>query len=193
MKVIGLSGKMGSGTTTTARLLTPHAEGVVIMSFADVLRSAVSLLFDVDDLDLRYNKNILVEGIGITPRQLLQRVGLFARELDSCVLTRCMRRRVETVMRYGWVKVVVIDDVRMVDEAEWIHDECGGKVVRLLRGSDVVSANGVQAKVDEFGIEVTRHDTETALDDWHGFDLVVDNRTMGPEETAALVAEKCLY
>lgn len=149
-----------SGKTFAATVLA-H-QGFQPVSFAEPLkRMACEFLthfgYRQDDaIKLVWvDKHRLIPEIGITSRQLLQRLGTeFGRQqIADDIWIRCWEARIKPHDR------VVTDDVRFLNEAEAVK-AAGGQMWKITRAS-------VQRNTD--------HPSEGALDDWDGFDVVIDN------------------
>ena len=160
-QVIGIySPAPQSGKTFTATVLT-H-QGFQPVSFAEPLkRMAVTFLHDFgyrEDEALRLawvDKHRFIPEIGCTSRELLQRLGTeFGRQcIADDIWIRCWESRVK---RYD---TVVTDDVRFLNEAQAVK-AIGGQMWKIVRSSAVRN---------------TDHPSEGALDDWDGFDVVIQN------------------
>lgn len=126
--LVGLCGAAGSGKSTIADALrTRH--GFKVVSFADPLYEAVSLITGVDVCRLkdRAFKESPLPGIGKSPRHLLQTLGTeWGRQMVSPdIWVSAAMARVES---YG----TVIADVRFDNEADAIRSR-GGKVLYVVR------------------------------------------------------------
>ena len=127
--LIGLCGPAGCGKTTIAEWLRDN-RGFRIVCFADPLYDAVSAItgLPVEKLKDRAVKEAQVEGIGRSPRFLLQTLGTdWGREMVSEDIW------VQAAMaRIAGDEDVVIADVRFDNEAQAIVDR-GGKVFFIVR------------------------------------------------------------
>lgn len=170
--LIELSGKIGSGKSTAADLITQLLPNVSIqqVAYAHKLKLVCSLLtgYDVKDFESQEFKEMELDAewdvpVGpfpgqnapITIRMLMQRVG-----------TEAMRKNVHPNV---WVnalfadyekrssQVWIVTDVRFENEAEAIKKR-GGVIIRLERDYHVKS----------------NHESETALDNYK-FDYVIKN------------------
>jgi hypothetical protein len=160
-QVIGIySPAPRSGKTFAATVLT-H-QGFQPVSFAEPLkRMAVVFLGSFgyrEDEALQlvwFDKQRFVPEIGCTARELLQRIGTeFGRQaIAEDIWIRCWEAKVRSH------DTVVTDDVRFANEAEAVK-AAGGRVWKIIRPS--VQRN-------------TNHPSEGALDDWDGFDVVIQN------------------
>lgn len=180
--IYGISGKKGTGKDLIGKILRSKLEGKYeIKKFADKLKDIVCLLIGCsrEDLENREFKNkelskewwywehegglipyncstgtIDCKLIKSTPRLLLQRIG-----------TEAMR---EIIHPSIWINALFADyndnsswlitDVRFENECKAIKDK-GGILIRVNRESDVID----------------NHPSETALDDYNDWDLVIDN------------------
>lgn len=103
----------------------------------------------------------------MTARAVMQYFGtnVCRRMLDNCWVDATIRR-----IQKDKPQLAVITDVRFPNEVEGIQ-KAGGKVVRFLRAP----------------FAVDEHPSEIALDNYEGFDAVLDNREMSiPEQNAAM-------
>ena len=161
MRIIGLSGKIGTGKTTVASMAVASGLADMRIAFGDVLKADAAKRFGFD-VRLCYEAKGLhvlhqdLPGGCMTVRGLLQWWGT-----DVC----------RAQDRYHWVKrmdealgayqvgCVVIDDVRFPEEAEWIRSRWGW----LFRLEPYPGwASGIYGT----------HESETALESWEDWDAV---------------------
>lgn len=135
-KIIGFSGKIGSGKTTLAQILCneyPYTKA----SFADPLKHIVKYLYDLEYDQLYGNRKEIVDTrYGVTPRYLLQYIGtnLF-RNWDKNFWVNVFERK------YANQELLVLDDVRFENEAHIIH-QMGGIVIKVVsHRNNNISAN----------------------------------------------------
>ena len=166
--IIGISGKQGSGKSTLTELLLERlGPGWKRASLGDALKQEVSEVFNIP-LDLMYTqegKNTLV----VIPRSVMdrypkvfKRTTYLVREVLQLWGTDVRRAEDPTY----WTRRltaggenVIVDDIRFIDEAEFICSE-GGWLFRLETFPGyVVPATGA-------------HASETDLDGYPGFDEV---------------------
>lgn len=162
-KLIGLySPAPQSGKSLAANVLarTSHR----MMSFAEPIKRMgaeffVSLGYEKDEAVALVwaHKERIVPEINATPRHVLQTLGTqWGRDcINQSIWLDCMKYRIEKEKSYG----VVIDDVRFLNEAEMIKD-MGGEMWKIIRPSVVNKET---------------HVSEGGLDDWDGFDRVIEN------------------
>lgn len=157
--IIGLSGKKGSGKNTVSELirrysLPAHWEE---KQFAGKLKQMVSVLTGITmgDLDRQEVKEATLKymDLGTTPRYLLQTLGTeWGRNLiDKDIWVKTLLS--DYKRNSDWI----ITDVRFENEAMAIKER-GGLLIRINRGQSP----------DE-------HSSETMLDNYDGFDYVIDN------------------
>lgn len=152
-----------------ASLLEGHRP-VKTVRFADELKRIVTTCFEVrpSDFETEEGKQRRVHPSGKTVREILQIIGTDVfRELDPYCWVNAYSMRVsqlkneiihETEGRE--YPLILTPDVRFRNEVEAIQ-QLGGVVIRLTR-------NPIQ----------DNHPSETALDNYAGFDAVLDNREM---------------
>lgn len=140
MKIIGLSGKRGTGKTTLADILHKHFEWTSV-SFAAkmkyIVRSAFHLSSSHTDGELK--ETPLKEYGGATPRDIMIATGRFFRQFDDLFW---VKQALEFIPFGVNVDPVVISDVRYKNEADYIK-KLGGKVIRLERGGGLNIYKGV--------------------------------------------------
>lgn len=153
--IIGIAGQMRTGKSTLARMLMLEMfadKSVQIKSFAEELRKEVAeavfshkrknvahYLFEQKESE---NKSAI--------RPLLQAFGQAKRDLvdEDYWVDALVRNRMPT-------DVLIIDDVRHKNEADWILDN-GGILIRLRAHEDVLIERGADS-------ERLRHYSETAM------------------------------
>lgn len=135
-----------------------------LMSFAEPIKRMaveffISLGYSRDEaIALAWaHKEKIVPEINATPRHVLQTLGTqWGRDcINQSIWLNCMKYRIEKEKRWG----VVIDDVRFQNEAETIK-ELGGEMWKIIRPSV---------------INKETHISEGGLDDWNGFDRIIEN------------------
>lgn len=139
--LIGLTGPAGSGKDAAAACVP----GSVRVAFADPLYRGLAAMFRVGEAALRdrASKEQPLPGVGHSPRQLLQTLGLEwgRRHLGENVwVTLALREIVEARLRHPGATIVV-PDVRFRNEAEMIR-RLGGEVWLVYRpGVALVAAH----------------------------------------------------
>lgn len=168
MILIGLSGPKGSGKTTAAHLLVEEF-GFRRMSFADPIREAVLELFPEwtaehfapgrkDQEDALHN---------VSPRHAMRVIGEHARRLDPLIYVDALNTRVREAATQDPGVRIVVDDVRLIDEANMIRMR--GRVVHVERAG--VGWSGEH--VTEVGIE--REDDDLRLQNVAGVRVLRSN------------------
>jgi len=130
--LIGLVGKAMAGKSIAASYLE-HVHSFQEAAFADPLRAGLKAMLLLKDSDFEQDrKEIPVDWIGQSPRQLLQSLGTeWGRNLvHRHIWVIAMAQKLRPVLRIG--NDVVISDVRFVDEAEMVH-RLGGQIWRIVR------------------------------------------------------------
>lgn len=162
--LIGISGKIGSGKSTLANLLLlssrmPWEE----KSFALKLKQITALVAGVplETTFTQEGKNIFVPTFNMTVGEMLQRIGTNAMRdgLDENVWIKALFADYKN--ESNWV----VSDVRFPNEADYIKS-MGGILVRL---------EGDPADVRKNSNRDMTHPSETALDDYKGFDAIYSN------------------
>ena len=160
MIIIGISGKKGSGKDTFALLLEDlfreQEIEVITKAFADKLKQCCAIISGQFEWIL-YNQNIKDKKAGLlnmTNRELMQKFGDLTRQLDPDIW---IKLTLESEYKIA-PDVLIITDVRFKNEAKAIKDK-GGILIRME--SD-------RSKEDT-------HKSETDLDYYNNFDLVINN------------------
>lgn len=173
-QIIGISGKIGSGKTT----LSKYIQSSVILSgceylyerksFAENVRQVTSILTGINIENLRSDtdKNRFIPKYQKSLGEILQNVGTGMRQtvhpdvwVNSLFSTFDKRVNSQSTPSY-WI----IDDVRFENEAQKIK-EMGGILIRL---------NGDPANARQNSNRNLTHISETALDNYTGFDFIFD-------------------
>lgn len=171
MKIVGISGKAGSGKDTLAGFL--GEQGFIRIALAEPLRRFVSDItgLSMEELTAGPLKEAPLDWLGGTsPRRLMQTIGTeWGREMiDESLWLKVAARRVEEA-RAGGAAGVVIPDVRFENEAMLVR-ELGGSVV-------VVDRPGVASVAD--------HASERPLPSWLVDHTVVNSGTLAQLRAAA--------
>ena len=154
--LIGISGKMYSGKSTVADILRwSYPElGFIDKPFAGPLKKSLASLFNEDienfyNQDFKNKHNLLPN---ITAREVMQKYGQAMRNIykDFWVYLNLKDYKQEE----NWV----IPDVRFRNEADAIRD-LGGVIIRV-ESKRAIASNDV---------------SETALDNYDGFHLIITN------------------
>lgn len=133
-KIIGLLGPAGSGKSTVAAHLAATRRAEVI-SFAGPLKEIVRLAFDLEHEQVygtQEQKEATDPRYNVSARWLMQRVateGVRAVLGESFWTDLALRRAQDLLCKQA--ELVVIDDVRFIDEVLAIRDR-GGKIMRLV-------------------------------------------------------------
>lgn len=231
LKILGISGKIGSGKSTTAlavEKLMPN-KAVLQINFGDALKSMLAAVFDFP-IDLCYSQEgkltqiVSAEPVSVdtlwqrlcrcTGREcslafvakvyqfdsadpvvllqpcsvgvLLQRFGNAVREefgenfwidqLDKHVTNWC------ALSPENAAGLVIVGDVRFVNEADFILRDRKGCLVRL---------NGDPAGVAAASDRSKTHSSETALDDYRLFHAILNTELLSRDAVAKAVCALC--
>jgi len=148
VKIVAISGKMGSGKTTLAKHIQSKDARVRLIHFATPLKDAI-IAMGIPREDVEVTKPAVV-------RQLMQVYGQAMRHYDPDYWVRKVQRKLEDISwadaRTGADTVVVVDDVRFPNELAML-EAYGAVTVRLAKFGD---PNGPSPHDDDV--------SETALD-----------------------------
>lgn len=149
--IIGFSGRKGSGKTSIAKEL--EKIGFERISFADPIKIMLFALFNECGFDyitaellLNQEKEIILEKIGKSARQMMQSLGTdWGRNMvNDDLWLLCARNKIEKHHSSN----IVIDDVRFNNEAQMIRD-LGGLIINIDRTAGNIDFD---AHVSESGI-----------------------------------------
>ena len=173
--IIGISGKAGSGKDTAAKMLEvlyanpdisyedfankryKNFADIQIVHFADSLKETTQVLFRIGEWETntQEGKKTTINWIGKTVRELLQGIGQGLRDaIDPNLWVKILFANTE-----GWTNYIIAD-VRYPNEIKAIKER-----------------NGVLIRIDRKGAGAGNHSSETALDDYKEWDLVIDNNS----------------
>ena len=181
-KIIGLSGKIGSGKDTFAELLSKQLQDKVERhALADKLRLITEIVSGVrmtttHEVNKPFcneirnytqdQKNIVIKQFNKTIGETLQLVGteLFRDNYDTDIWVKSLfNHELEKKLSDG--KIIVIPDVRFINEADYISKE-GGYLIRL---------EGDPMDVRKNSLRDLNHVSETNLDMYTNFDKIIYN------------------
>lgn len=192
MAIIGISGKMGSGKDTLGKILCELAPQYEIKKYATKLKQIASLLSGIPIKkfkDEEFKKNLMssewwtlnkpTPAYGdmynsMSVREFLQRIGTDALRdglhpdvwVNALMADYKVKSTFKGVTNYNTNPIIeyvpnwIITDVRFPNEVQAIVDR-GGIIIRINR-------------TDKSRINAD-HPSETALDNWDGFNYVIDN------------------
>ena len=153
MRIFLISGKAGSGKNETANVISDLLGNTVITSFSKYIK-----LFAMEMTDWDGNEDN-------KPRTFLQEMGDTLRGIDENFLTK---RVLEDIRVYGkYYDNVVISDVRLLNEIEYFKSNSIYDVI-------TIRVNSVESR-RKLAEEEKKHITELELDNYDGFDFVIDN------------------
>ena len=173
--IIGISGKAGSGKDTAAKMLEvlyanpdisyedfankryKNFADIQIVHFADTLKETAQVLFRIGEWETntQEGKKTTINWIGKTVRELLQGIGQGLRDaIDPNLWVKILFANTEDWSNY------IIADVRYPNEVKAIKER-----------------NGILLRIDRKGAGAGNHSSETALDDYKEWDLVINNNS----------------
>lgn len=140
VRLLGFIGRAGTGKDTAAAHLCQHY-GFVRVAFADALKAMLEQHLADRHIDHAWLfephlKERPIPGIGVTARELMQRLGDAMRAADPQFWVHALADTIGLrAPRGAWQPVhdrIVISDVRYPNEQQWVR-QCGGQLVRLVR------------------------------------------------------------
>lgn len=145
MIIIGLSGKKKSGKNTVSKLIATNTNlKVVEIAFADALKQEVARACGVTVVYVEENKDnfrLILQGWGTDYRRKL---------CNDNYWILAVQNKLRTIE----ADVVVVTDVRFINEYNWLNRNMGAVLVRIARPD----------------IQIDDHVSESALDkvsNWH--------------------------
>lgn len=157
--IIGITGKARSGKDTLARVLRDHQGFDAIMWFAEPLKRAAAILFDIPFAEVMSDefKDAVIPGWNLTGRDILQRLGTEAMRHNFGEDFWIRRWAIEYDRRQP--QRCVVADVRFENEADHLRS-LGGQIIHLSRPGAGLKA-GEGAHESESGI--TFRDGDVAI------------------------------
>ena len=140
MQIVGLTGKAGSGKSSVAEILKEI--GFSVYSLADVIKSS---LIDLDPIIPTFTSTVrLSELLKSSDLEQLKRTYPEIRRLMQVLGSEVIRSRddgfwinqLQQKIVNDYPRKVVITDVRFANEAHWVHQGYGSKVVLIQRPSN---------------------------------------------------------
>lgn len=132
MMLIGVHGKARSGKDTLARCLMHNPGNFKRLAFADPLKHAVALLFNIPvEVAFSDDKDQIIQPWGLTLRDILQRFGTESMR-DVFGQSFWIDRLIAEYQKIKDTANVVVTDVRFPNEAARIR-ELGGTIIHLRR------------------------------------------------------------
>jgi hypothetical protein len=139
-RVIALCGRARSGKSTAAQAIA--AKGGTRISLADPIKAMLLVLLrdyaGVPDADARIfgdrKEDPIMALACVSGRRLMQTLGTeWGRHtIGPDLWAEIMVKRIER-LRDPHRPLIVIDDVRFINEAEILRDRCGAQIVRVVR------------------------------------------------------------
>ncbi|MDE5888654.1 MAG: hypothetical protein K2H20_01395 [Bacilli bacterium] len=154
MKVFLVAGKAGSGKNEVANIIKKYLPDTVITSLSKYIKLFALELTDWDGRD--FNK----------PRAFLQNMGDILREIDEDFLVRRMKEDFFVYNKLAIENVVI--DLRLRHEIEYFKQIEDLEVITIYVSSS--------SNVRDLSDEEKNHHTEVDLDNYEGFDYVIDNK-----------------
>ena len=168
-RIIAISGKYGTGKDTLTyaimKKLTERNFQVEHIKFADPLKKSCALISGLpfEDAYTDEGKSKMISSLNMTMGRLQQVMGTILREHlhPNIWITPVIEFCKNNPNKY-----CIISDCRFPNEVKAIK-ELGGIVIRINRKRENINLNGRDPN----------HISETALDNFNNFDLVVENNS----------------
>lgn len=193
--LIGVMGLAQSGKSTTAEVLTGRF-GFRRVALADPLKTMLASIGFTEAQLYGEEKSKVVPGLGVTPRFLMQALGMWGRRISADFWVRMWGRAVAEPLRTG--QRVACDDIRFPNEVRAIHDRGGVVILVRRKGVEPLARWGVLGRaLVRLGLKFPIHPSERLDRIAHLADYVIDNdgtvadlRAKVAEVTALALAEK---
>ena len=162
MNIIAFTGKMEAGKSTATAALAlslSRDHHVDCYAFAEPMKKMAEEFFYFSEASLytTEGKSWKNSVLGITSREFLQKFGQGMRDLiDPDIWVKLMRIRIthtidEAKMGKTMTDVIIIDDLRMENEAKMLKD-LGATIVKIVRENHKPTSAGIRNHPSEDGI-----------------------------------------
>jgi len=172
-RIIAFSGKYGTGKDSAADAVIRRLGGVHL-KFATALKRSCAIITGMSEED-QFSENgkcKMIPGLDMSVARFQQLHGTIARvHIHPDIWVIPVMNQCRQLTAAG--TFCVISDCRFPNEADAIR-AAGGIVIRLNRRADLISSKSIAGR-DPL------HASETALDDYPNFDLVIENNGMHHE------------
>lgn len=152
-KVVLISGKKGSGKTTTALAFPEEYE---LLAFADSLKDMISVSMGIERGILDNNKDLLIEDLDLTVGELLQKMGDCVRTVHPDYFIISLQNKILSSERSHFV----VHDLRYLNELQ-----------KMLEMEDIEILSVRLSGRCGTDSRSTTHLSETDLDTYQGWDL----------------------
>lgn len=148
---------MRVGKTAASKFLY-HNKGATIESFARPIKETLRLIFGLSHEEMSdANKEKVVERFGKTPREMQRVIGKNTRDFfGNDIYVKLLNYRLQAA--HSLYLNIAIDDLRFPEEAAWVR-----------------SVGGYLIKINREAAPQSNHQSETSLDGWTDWDLIIDN------------------
>lgn len=159
MKVYIIGGKAGSGKNTSANYMKEYYESIGKKALVtEISKYLKSYAYEIVNWDGNYETK---------PRAFLQEIGSLIRH-DLFNEDFFINRLLEDIKVYEkYVDVVIIADARFPREITALKESYNAVSIEIINKFSDYALKGSEEK----------HETETALDLFNGFDYIVENKT----------------
>ena len=176
MKLIGLSGKLGSGKNYIAEnIIAPYFTeiyNILIIGFGDQVKNELYSRDVTLTYDLLYDKKTFE-----SRKKLQEYATEYGRDkYNQDMWIRGLDMQIETFRRRSPKEVmVIICDVRFKNEAEYIKNK-NGLLYRINANNRTNERYNKESNNDisKYNM-ISNHSSEIDLDDYNNFDIIIDN------------------
>lgn len=155
VRLIGLTGKAGSGKDTVGDILW-RSHRMYKVAFAYPLKEALRAM-GFPEPENRGDKEAIISGFGFSWRELAQTLGTeWGRARDPDLWLKLAMQKTENILRVRETNRVVITDVRFENEAAAIRER-GGQIWHIT-GREGQMLGVTKAHASEAGVQVAKGD-----------------------------------
>ena len=133
--LVGITGLAATGKTTAGEYLRDKLE-LYHLTFAEpVIHLCAAATRETDYEFMNRDKNKTIFTLGATPRELMQQMGKFLRNMNPNYIIHCLERSIKNYESNQFLfNGIIVSDVRIPLEADWLRKN-GGVLIHVTNPS----------------------------------------------------------